>query len=134
MQLKTVVLPAPLGPMIAVISRGRRGEGDVVDRDQAAEAHGEMLDLDQRRGRRIAAMRARPHGMQPDRRLAMGDQAARPPHHDQHHGEAEGQHAVVAEVAEPFGQADQQHRRQHDADLAAHAAQHDDREDDRRIR
>ena len=36
-------------------------------------------------------------------------------------------HAVGAEVAEPFRQADQ-HRGQHDTDLAAHAAQHDDGE------
>ena len=48
MQLKTVVLPAPLGPISAVISPRLRLEGEVVDGGQAAEAHGQMLDLEQR--------------------------------------------------------------------------------------
>ena len=38
MQLKNVVLPAPLGPMSDTIDLLRDGEVDVVDRHQAAEA------------------------------------------------------------------------------------------------
>ncbi len=48
MQLNTVVLPAPFGPISAVMSLTADVEGDVVDGDQAAEAHGQVLDLEQR--------------------------------------------------------------------------------------
>ena len=44
MQLNTVVLPAPFGPISAVMSPRAAVEGEIVDRDQAAEAHGQMLD------------------------------------------------------------------------------------------
>ena len=119
---------------------GRRVERDVVDGDQAAEAHGQMLDAS--RGAAIAMPDAAvicfmasggglARRMQADRRLAVGQQAARPPDHDQHHADAEGEHAVVRELAEQLGQADQHGRRQHDADLAAEAAEHDDRQDHR---
>ena len=37
-QLKNVDLPAPLGPMMARISPRRHGDGDVVERGEAAEA------------------------------------------------------------------------------------------------
>ena len=56
----SVVLPAPLGPMMPTISPGRGREGDVVDRGQAAEAPGEAVDGDgrarsRRRGRSALA-------------------------------------------------------------------------------
>ena len=44
MQLKTVVLPAPFGPISAVMSPRAAVEGEIVDGDEAAEAHGQMLD------------------------------------------------------------------------------------------
>jgi len=51
MQLKTVwVCPAPLGPMMAVISRGLP-VNENRRRPAAAEANGEVLDLD--KGRRV---------------------------------------------------------------------------------
>ena len=45
MQLNTVVLPAPFGPISAVISPRLAVEGQVADGDQAAELHRQMLDL-----------------------------------------------------------------------------------------
>jgi len=39
-----VVLPAPLGPISAVIWRPRRAEGEVVDGNDAAETHRQMID------------------------------------------------------------------------------------------
>ena len=56
MQLNTVVLPAPFGPITAVISRSRAAKESVVDGDQAAEAHGQVLDREDRR-RSHAALR-----------------------------------------------------------------------------
>ena len=47
MQLNTVVLPAPFGPISAVMLPCRDVERQIVDRDQAAEAHGQMLDAEQ---------------------------------------------------------------------------------------
>ena len=47
MQLKSVVLPAPSGPMRPTISRGSIVERDVAVGDQAAEALGAPLDLQQ---------------------------------------------------------------------------------------
>src|SRR3546814_7747251 len=46
---------------------------------------------------------------------------------------AERQHAIGLELAEELRHADQQQRRQHDAELAAHAAEHDDGDDHRRF-
>ena len=46
MQLNTVVLPAPFGPISAVISPRFAAKLKVVDGDQAAEPHGEVLDLE----------------------------------------------------------------------------------------
>ena len=47
MQLNTVVLPAPFGPISAVMLPLPRGERQVVDGDQPAEAHGQVLDGEQ---------------------------------------------------------------------------------------
>ena len=47
MQLNTVVLPAPFGPISAVMVPCVDLEGQIVDRDQAAEAHGQVLDAEQ---------------------------------------------------------------------------------------
>ncbi len=44
MQLNTVVLPAPFGPISAVTSPRADPEGEVVDRDEAAEAHRQVFD------------------------------------------------------------------------------------------
>ena len=56
MQLKTVVLPAPFGPMMAVISPRRAEKRKPVDGGKAAEAHGQMLDAQ----KLIAAHQPRP--------------------------------------------------------------------------
>jgi hypothetical protein len=74
MQLNTVVLPAPFGPMIAVISRGRAPKETSSTASRPPKRIGEMLDLDQRRGV-FGSSWAGAHRMQPHRRLAMGDQA-----------------------------------------------------------
>ena len=54
MQLNTVVLPAPFGPISAVISPRRRIEAQRVDRSEAAEPHGQVLDAQQRIGGALA--------------------------------------------------------------------------------
>ncbi len=74
-----------------------------------------------------------------DRRLPRRDQAARPPHHDQHHRagrrSASGSARVEVGPKTPRGdRAASRCRRSYDrgdddADLAAEAAEHDDRED-----
>ena len=137
-------------------------EGEVVDGDQAAEAHGQVLDLEQRvseRGdvrTRALISRGPPSRADDDTALrsfrkAVGsrvrDEAARLPDHDQHHGEAEQQHAVLrgVEVSPKICLRKSSSRRisvpptmtiggDDDADQAAHAAEHDDGEDDAPIR
>ena len=52
MQLNTVVLPAPFGPISAVMVPRLTVEGQIVDGDEAAEAHGQMLDAEH--GRAVA--------------------------------------------------------------------------------
>ena len=44
MQLNTVVLPAPFGPISAVILRRSALKEKVVDGDDAAEAHRQPID------------------------------------------------------------------------------------------
>ena len=46
MQLNTVVLPAPFGPISAVIFLRCALKREVVDRDDAAEAHRQMFDAE----------------------------------------------------------------------------------------
>ena len=51
MQLNKVVLPAPFGPISAVISRGVLRKGKVADGNKAAKAHRQVLDGKDRRRR-----------------------------------------------------------------------------------
>ncbi len=46
MQLNTVVLPAPFGPISAVISPRLAVEGQIADGHQTAELHRQMVDLE----------------------------------------------------------------------------------------
>ena len=46
MTLNSVVLPAPLGPITPTTSPGATRQRDVVERRQAAEAHGDAVDLE----------------------------------------------------------------------------------------
>ena len=49
MQLNKVVLPAPFGPISAVISPRMCGKGEIADGDEAAEPHRQVLDREDRR-------------------------------------------------------------------------------------
>src|SRR4051794_13663257 len=107
MQLKTVVLPAPFGPISAVMcprsaaklrssiatrppkrmlrwSTVRMGASSLIRRLPLALLHHRGRD-----GLFVVT--------QMERRFAGRNQAARPPDHDQHHGEAEHQHPVGLE-------------------------------------
>ena len=55
--LKSVVLPAPFGPMRPVTKPGVGVDVDVVEREVAAEAHGDPAALEERH---VSAPRARP--------------------------------------------------------------------------
>jgi hypothetical protein len=125
MQLNTVVLPAPFGPIRAVMA----------PRPASKERSCTAVLFQQVGGDRLALL-------QENRRLAGGDQPARLPDHDENHCQAEQQHAVadrfevIAEnlleeiqLAHDFGAAHQQNRGNGDPDLAAHAAKYDDRQD-----
>ena len=48
MTLKRVVLPAPFGPMSPVTAPASAVERDLAQRGQAAEAHRDVLDLEER--------------------------------------------------------------------------------------
>ncbi len=61
MQLNTVVLPAPFGPISAVMSPRLARERQVVDGDQAAEAHGQMLDRAGSASALMPALAGSPH-------------------------------------------------------------------------
>ena len=139
MQLNTVVLPAPFGPMIAVMSPRPTLKRQIVDGDQPAEAHGQMLDGQDRVGfpaihPRPSPTSSAPNRLRPplegDRRLAGRDQAARPPDHDQHHRHADDQHPVFLQLAQHLEGGVEEDHGDDDAELAAEAAEHDDREDD----
>jgi hypothetical protein len=56
MQLKTVVLPAPFGPIMAVMSPRARANDRSSIGDEPAEAHGQMLDLEHGDGRAPSAV------------------------------------------------------------------------------
>ena len=84
--------------------------------------------------------------LQQHRGLARRDQAARPPDHDQHHGESNSsmrywvgskvgpkKSAEEIELAHDLGAADHRDGRDRHADLAAHAAEHNDRQDGGRL-
>src|SRR6266702_1633209 len=142
MQLKTVVLPAPFGPISAVMcprwavklrsstatrppkrmlrwSTIRMGASSLIRRLPSALLQHRLRDC-----LLVSKM---------ERWLAGRDQAARPPDHDQHHSESKHQHAVGLEFAEQLEAAEHHQRRNRDADLRSHAAQHDDGEHQRRL-
>ena len=132
-----MVLPAPLGPITAVIVVILRRERDVVDGDQTAETHRQMLDGE--KGMMVGHRAPSPsvRSLPRDRNRTVGSRwASKPagtPQHDSHHARAETQHAVLLHLAERLRQSDDQEGRDHHADLAAHAAEHDDRQDHRRL-
>ena len=156
MQLKNVVLPAPLGPMSETIALLGHGEVDVVDRDEAAEelrdagrledvvvavtavvAHGLLTSIDRRRRTRPRAARACVCG---------GDEALGPQHHHHQQQEAEDAEGDRRDVeVEPelvrhaveLGQQEAVDHRQRDraedhAPDVAHAAEDDHAEDEHR--
>src|SRR5207237_5057018 len=171
----TVVLPAPFGPISAVMApraaendrsstatrppkrmerRSTRstGAGEGAFTTSPGSAFGRttlpLRGRDKKEGARssVAFLHERAQDgaalLEKSGGLARADQAARLPDHDQHHGEAEDQHAVLGrieiiaedvfeeiELAHDLGAADHRDRRDRDADLAAHAAEHHDRED-----
>ncbi len=98
-----MVLPAPLGPMTAVISPRCGGEGHVVHRGQAAEAHASGARPSSSAGRPVppGALIDAPCGLSRIEGARVGDQAARPPDHDHHHRRAEQQHAVLGRSRGP---------------------------------
>ena len=64
--LNKVVLPAPFGPITAKISPGFTSRVDAIDREQAAEAFGHAVDLEQsRHGARSSLRRRASHGHTP---------------------------------------------------------------------
>src|SRR3954470_15973364 len=105
MQLNTVVLPAPFGPISAVMvpratSKERSSTATSPPKRMvrcstrsrvSATVMSAMLMLAMaflhQVGGNVFAF------LQGNRWVARENQAARPPHHDQHHGEAEQQHA-----------------------------------------
>src|SRR5579885_741140 len=105
MQLNTVVLPAPFGPIRAVMvpratskdrsstatSPPKRMVRCSTRRSVSAGAVLAMAFLHEVAGNSLALL-------EHDRGVARRNQPARPPDHDQHHGEAEQQHAVLGRV------------------------------------
>src|SRR5215216_1215771 len=65
--------------------------------------------------------------------LARCDQAARPPDHDCHHGKAEHKHAVLLEFAKQLEPTEHGEGGDRDAQLRAHAAENDNGEHQRRL-
>src|ERR1041385_6976019 len=105
MQLNTVVLPAPLGPISAVMVPRATSK----DRSSTATSPPKRMVRCSTRSSVSAmvtlAMAFLHHVarnalalFQGNRRIARRYQAARPPHHDQHHGKAEQQHAVLRRI------------------------------------
>jgi len=60
MQLNTVVLPAPLGPISAVDLAALGLEAQIADGDQPAELHRQVLELEDRACHRAVAHQACP--------------------------------------------------------------------------
>ena len=119
MQLKTVVLPAPLGPMIEWIAPCSHLELEAVDGDQAAEALGHLLGPEQRGAGHDALLGnlgpLHRHGLGVDLELAaLGcrrPQALGLEPHDGDDRQAVEQIAELAELAQHLRQADQDERR-----------------------
>src|ERR1700751_3150921 len=102
MQLNTVVLPAPFGPISAVIVPCATSN----ERLSTATSPPKPMVKCSTRSRVSASAMAFLHEVggnafafaERNRRVARGNQPARTPHHDQHHGEAEQQHAVLGRI------------------------------------
>src|SRR5947209_2898154 len=152
MQLKTVVLPAPFGPISAVMSPRRTSKersstairppkrmvkcsivSSGSDGINAIRAPSAVAFFDQRAGYGASLPKR-------NRRRARGDKPARAPVHHRHHGDADDQHAVLRrievlaenllqeiELAQNLRAADDDDSRECDAELRAAAAEHDDR-------
>ena len=139
MQLNTVVLPAPLGPMMLWIEPSLDLEIELVDGDEAAEALRHLLLLRRMSSGllisparfcfRLKAGGLGGRGFGIDLHLAsLGrrwPQAFRLEAHDDDDGQAVEQEAEFAELAQGFRQADQYRRAEHDARQAPHAADDD---------
>src|SRR2546421_790873 len=107
MQLKTVVLPAPLGPISAVISlraavkerspMATRPPKRMVRWSTRSSGSPSCAGIsavtlsDEFSGNRLLLL-------EKDRRLARRHEAAWPPAHDQHHCDADGEHAVLGGI------------------------------------
>src|SRR5580704_8240337 len=121
MQLKTVVLPAPFGPINAVILcrsavKSRPLTATTPPKRMVRPSTVRMVSpfIPVLPGEFGGDGRALP---QENRRRPMADQTARPPDHQKHHRHAEYQHAVLIEAAEQLKAADQGQRRQRNAEL-----------------
>src|SRR5437660_4008476 len=108
MQLKTVVLPAPFGPMSAVICPRAAAK---LTSSTATRPPKRMLRCSTVRiGSAGALIAVPPRRSQPAPpwacrgrpKACASPPGARAPDHDQHHGDAEYQHAVLGELAEQF--------------------------------
>src|SRR5947209_8544145 len=105
MQLNTVVLPAPFGPISAVMSP-RAAEKERSSTATSPPKRIERCSTRSTGAGRPAVIRGLPSresqgwcGALVERgRLACADEAARLPDHDQHHGEAEDQHAILRRI------------------------------------
>ena len=82
-------------------------EIEVVDRDQPAEPHGQVLDP-QDRPAAHAGFLPLPAGCSRMVGITPAEQPARAPDHDRHHGGAERQHPVLGEATRHLGQDHQQ--------------------------
>ena len=155
MQLKTVVLPAPFGPISAVISPLPRLEDDrSFDGDQPAEAHASGARPGAERVARSCISRGPPHEIG-----GMALRSFRKTDGSRVEIRPRGSQIMISTMAKPnssmrywvgskswpedqlqeiefahdFGAADHDDGGDRDADLAAHAAEHDDGEDRRAI-
>ena len=141
MQLKTVVLPAPFGPMMLWIASFLDFEVEPVDGDEAAEPLGHPLGLEERafprwiRGQPSARRRQRlgrlGFGIEPHL-AALGcgrPQAFRLEPHDRDNGQPVEQEPELAEFAQRFRQPDQHRGPERHARQAAHPADDDQRQD-----
>ena len=125
-RLKSVVLPAPLGPMTALMRARPDVEADVLDGLDAAEALGDAAHLEQRvtAPPRSAPRRARAARPGPGRALEPQDPVGRE-EHDHEQDRAEDGVVVGAEVAAQREEVEH-HAGGQRAPQAAHAAHRDD--------